>query len=92
MTSETNPETGTIAYVYDTDATCGMSMGDLVKKTDAYHNVTCYAYDAQRSEDCILVAPSRLSDSDCSRTYKHSARRLPSYFLPDVNRSCNAQK
>ena len=46
MLSETNPETGAINYVYDTDATCGTSKGDLVKRTDAAGNVTCYAYDA----------------------------------------------
>ncbi|HKV79530.1 MAG TPA: RHS repeat-associated core domain-containing protein [Candidatus Sulfotelmatobacter sp.] len=46
MTSETNPETGTIAYVYDSNATCGTSNGDLVKKTDAAGNVSCYAYDS----------------------------------------------
>ena len=47
MTSEQNPETGTtpISYVYDTDGTCGTSNGDLVKKTDAGGNVTCFAYD-----------------------------------------------
>ena len=45
MTSETNPETGTIQYVYDTDAICGTSNGDLVKKTDAAGNVICFAYD-----------------------------------------------
>lgn len=47
MTSEKNPEThsAAIAYVYDTDATCGTSNGDLLKKTDAAGNVSCYAYD-----------------------------------------------
>jgi len=42
MTSETNPESGTTSYVYDTDSTCGTSNGDLVKRTDAMGNVTCY--------------------------------------------------
>jgi len=46
LLSETNPESGTTSYVYDTDATCGTSNGDLVKKTDAVGNVTCYKYDA----------------------------------------------
>jgi RHS repeat-associated protein len=46
MTSETNPESGTTIYTYDTDATCGTSKGDLVKKVDAVTNTTCYAYDA----------------------------------------------
>ena len=45
MLSEANPETGTINYVYDTDPTCGTSDGDLVKKTDAAGNVTCYTHD-----------------------------------------------
>ena len=34
------------SYVYDTDATCGTSQGDLVKRTDPAGNVTCFAYDA----------------------------------------------
>jgi hypothetical protein len=45
LTSETNPESGTTSYVYDSDATCGNSSGDLVKRSDAVGNVTCYAYD-----------------------------------------------
>jgi RHS repeat-associated protein len=55
MLSEKNPETGTtaIAYVYDTDSTCGTSDGDLVKRTDAAGNVTCYAYDALHRETSI---------------------------------------
>jgi RHS repeat-associated protein len=46
LTSETNPETTTTTYTYDTDSTCGTSKGDLVKKVDAVGNTTCYAYDA----------------------------------------------
>ncbi|MGH9686523.1 MAG: RHS repeat-associated core domain-containing protein [Candidatus Acidiferrales bacterium] len=46
MTSETNPETGTTTYTFDTDSTCGTSKGDVVKKVDAVGNVTCYSYDA----------------------------------------------
>jgi len=46
LTSETNPESGTTTYVYDTDATCGSSAGDLVKATDNLGNTTCYAFDA----------------------------------------------
>jgi RHS repeat-associated protein len=45
MTSESNPENGTTSYVFDTDTTCGTSQGDMVKRTDAAGNVTCYAYD-----------------------------------------------
>ena len=46
MTSETEAESGTTTSTYDTDATCGTSSGDLVKKVDAVGNVTCYAYDS----------------------------------------------
>ena len=46
VTSETNPESGTTNYTYDTDTTCGTFTGDLVKRVDAVGNVTCYAYDA----------------------------------------------
>ena len=45
LVSETNPETGTISYVYDTDSTCGTYKGDLVKKVDAAGNVICYGHD-----------------------------------------------
>ena len=46
MTSETNPESGTTTYTYDTDTTCGTFKGDLVKKIDAVGNTTCLAYDS----------------------------------------------
>jgi RHS repeat-associated protein len=46
MTVETNPESGSTAYTYDNDSTCGTSNGDLVKRVDALNNVTCYHYDA----------------------------------------------
>lgn len=45
ITSETNPESITTTYTYDTDSTCGVSNGDLVKKVDAVGNTTCYSYD-----------------------------------------------
>jgi YD repeat-containing protein len=47
LTQETNPETGTTWYVYDSDGTCPgtYSAGNLVKRTDAVGNVTCYNYD-----------------------------------------------
>jgi hypothetical protein len=58
MISETNPETGTVQYFYDSDpgsvgAACpGTYNGDLVKKYDAQGNTTCYAYDAQGNTTC----------------------------------------
>jgi RHS repeat-associated protein len=46
LISETNPESGTTTYTYDSDSTCGTYSGDLVKKVDAVGDVTCFAYDA----------------------------------------------
>ena len=46
LTSETNPETGTTNYTYDSDSTCGTSTGDVVKRVDAVGNTVCFSYDA----------------------------------------------
>jgi RHS repeat-associated protein len=48
LTSETNPESGTTTYAYDsaTGTTCSpSSSGDLIKRTDANGAWTCYDYD-----------------------------------------------
>jgi RHS repeat-associated protein len=67
MTSETEAESGTSTYTYDTDSTCGTSDGDLVKKVDAAGNVICYAYDSLHRQTAVTypsgvyssVTPSR---------------------------------
>src|SRR3984885_12499234 len=51
VTSESNPESGTVSYVYDTESSCGPngpfnSKGDLLQKTDASGVTICYYYDA----------------------------------------------
>ena len=63
ITSETNPETGTIYYFYDTDpgtkggANCsGIYNGDLIKRVDAAGNVTCYTYDAMHRKTSVSYA------------------------------------
>ncbi len=45
VTSETNPESGTTRYFYDSDASCGTSKGDLVKQIDANGTVRCTTFD-----------------------------------------------
>lgn len=47
MTSQTNPESGTTNYTFDSSSTCGSTVynGDLVKKVDAVGNIGCYTYD-----------------------------------------------
>lgn len=64
MLTEQNPETNQAAYtyVYDTDATCGTSNGDLVKRIDAMGNVTCYDYDGlHRAKDITYPSGSYAS-------------------------------
>jgi RHS repeat-associated protein len=56
MTSETNPESATTQYFYDSDTTCGTYTGDLVKKVDAAGNVTCFAYDALHRPTNVIVS------------------------------------
>ncbi len=49
LTSETNPESGTTTYTYDSINTgncSATSAGDLAMKLDAVGNGTCYVYDA----------------------------------------------
>jgi RHS repeat-associated protein len=45
LTAEVNPESGTTTYLYDTDATCGASKGDLIRRTDSMGNVICSSFD-----------------------------------------------
>jgi YD repeat-containing protein len=71
LTSETNPETANLAYtyIYDTDSTCASpSSGDLIKRTDAKGNVTCYAYDALHRVTSVTY-PSGPNSSGTAKKY-----------------------
>jgi len=48
LVAETNPETGTINFAFDSEASyCGItSRGDMIMRRDAIGNVSCYAHDA----------------------------------------------
>lgn len=47
LLSETNPETGTTNYTYDTESGCGStSTGDLIKRTDPQGDAICTFYDS----------------------------------------------
>jgi RHS repeat-associated protein len=56
MTQEISPESGTTNYTYDTDSTCGTSVGDLVKRTDQVGNTACYTYDALHRSTSITYS------------------------------------
>lgn len=77
LISETNPESGTTAYVYDTEPSCGgngssTSNGDLLQRTDANGNQLCFYYDSlHRLTD---VGNSNQALSHCRRfRYDNSA-------------------
>jgi RHS repeat-associated protein len=61
LTSETNPESGTTTYTYDTDPSCGSSSGDLVKLINAAGNMICYYRDAlhRATGEIIYYAPNQ---------------------------------
>jgi len=74
MTSETNPESGTTTYSYDSPtSTCTNSAwnanapGHLVQKQDANGNVTCYLYDAlgRIGEIFVGAGPGQWGNSGC---------------------------
>ncbi|MGH9472651.1 MAG: hypothetical protein ACRD1M_07890, partial [Terriglobales bacterium] len=73
LTSETNPESGTTAYTFDTDSTCGTSNGDLVKRVDAMGNVTCYTHDALRRVTAITYPSGPYSSATAAKTFVFDA-------------------
>ena len=84
MTSEANPETGTIRYVYDSDATCGTSSGDLVKKTDAAGNVICYAYDALHRATSITYPSGPNSANTPSKHFVYDSATVNSVAMANA--------
>jgi len=84
MTSEANPETGTIHYVYDSDATCGTSNGDLVKKTDAAGNVICYAYDALHRTTSITYPSGPNSSNTPSKHFIYDSATVNSVAMANA--------
>lgn len=82
ITSETNPEWNNFSnqysytYTYDTNATCGTSNGDLVKRVDAEGTVTCYAYDKLHRLTSVTYP---------SGTYSNTARKCFVYESATVN-------
>jgi RHS repeat-associated protein len=55
LTAESNPENEVLIYTYETDPGCGISAGDVVKRTDSVQNQVCYAYDALHRITSVLT-------------------------------------
>ncbi len=66
LKTEATPETNGVAYSYtfDTDATCGTSNGDLVKRSDPAGGVTCYTYDSLHRAKDITYSGGYASATD----------------------------
>lgn len=106
MTQETNPESGTATYVYDSDSTCTgtYSAGNLVKKTDAVGNVTCYTYD-QLHRLSSVTYPSGSYSTNTDKKYfvydsatvggvamQNAKRRLAEAYTCPATGSCTTKK
>jgi len=75
LLSESNPESGATNYVYDSSSTCGTTTynGDLVKRTDAVGNVTCYAYDALHRVTDITYPSGSYAGATPAKTFVYDS-------------------
>jgi RHS repeat-associated protein len=73
LLSESNPESGNVAYTYDIDTTCGMYKGDLVKRVDALNNVTCYKYDALHRITAVTYPSGPYASSTASKSFVYDS-------------------
>src|ERR1700722_1853778 len=84
MTSETNPESGTTTYTYDSDTTCGTYKGDLVKKVDAVGNVICYKYDASHRLTTTFVSSGSYASSTPYKYFVYDAATVNGVVMANV--------
>jgi RHS repeat-associated protein len=83
MLSETNPETGTTTYTYDTVTITGCSStssGDLVLRTDAMGNKTCYKYDALHRVTDITYPAGSYAAITHEKHFVYDTTPLPGYL------------
>jgi RHS repeat-associated protein len=84
MTSETNPESGTTTYTYDTDSTCGTHKGNLVKKVDAVGNTICYAYDSLHRVTSITYPSGSYASVSPSKNFAYDAATVDSVAMANA--------
>jgi RHS repeat-associated protein len=73
LISETNPESGTTNYTYDTDTTCGTYNGDRVKRVDALNNVTCYQQDALHRNTAVTYPSGPYASTTASKSFVYDS-------------------
>ena len=89
LTLESNPETGTTQYFYDSaPSTPGVSCpapttsnGDLVKKYDAQGNTICYQYDALHRLTAVLFPGGPDSGRSVQKHFVYDSTLVSSYSL-----------
>jgi RHS repeat-associated protein len=84
MTSETEAESGTTTYTYDTDATCGTSNGDLVKRVDAVGNVICLGYDALHRNTSITYPSGSYAAKTTNKYFVYDSATVNSVLMTNA--------
>ena len=86
LISEKTPETNSnaVTYVYDTDSICGTSNGDLVKRTDAVGNVTCYKYDSLHRLTSVTYPSGSYASATPTKCYVYDAATVNSQTMPNA--------
>jgi RHS repeat-associated protein len=83
LTSSTNPETGKITYLYDSDSFCTSApsyAGELISKTDPRGRRTCMQYDARHH----VIAKTYPSDSTPPVTYTYNQTSVYGHTLTNT--------
>jgi RHS repeat-associated protein len=73
MILEQNPETGQVTYNYDTSPNCTTYNGDLVSRTDAVGNVTCYAHDALHRVTAVTYPSGSYASRTPAKTFVYDS-------------------
>jgi RHS repeat-associated protein len=69
--------------IFDTDATCGTSQGDPVKKIDAVGNTTCLAYDSRHRPTSVTYS-GPYSSSTPNKYFVYDAATVNSVAMTSV--------
>jgi len=84
-TSESNPESGSTQYFYDSDSACGLtSNGDLVRRVDASGNTSCYAHDALHRVTQVSYPSGPNASATPTKTFVFDAATVDGVAMQNV--------
>ena len=85
LTSETNAESGTTSYTYDSAAGCtGTYSGDLVKRVDAAGNTSCFTYDALHRNLSVTYPSGTYASVTPSKYFVYDAATVNSVSMANA--------